>query len=73
MHPGTDPGEKAGAKLAERLMVEEYDHDCDGGHGSGCAPFARHAWWVVAGQPVTDPERIAEIEEQIQGGDKWHS
>ena len=59
--------ERPGAKLAERTVIEKYDHDCEDGHGPGCRPFETLAIYQLDGQAVTDPETIARLEAQMGG------
>ena len=53
-------------RLAERVQVAKFDHDCEDGHSPGCRPFETVGAWFVEGQPVTDPEVVASLEAQLQ-------
>jgi len=55
----------------QRTEIAVFDHDCPGGHSPGCRPLdvtVREQWVDLAGQPITDAEHIAFLEERRQKG-----
>lgn len=68
MPPITD---RFGPGVHQRTEIAAFDHDCEGGHGPLCRRLdvTVHDQWVdLAGQPITDAEHIAFLEERRQKG-----
>ena len=52
-------------KLAEKFMVEKYDHEHTPQCG-GCAPVEVVTIVMLDGEPVTDPDQLAAIEAAME-------
>jgi hypothetical protein len=65
------PDDNATLKLAEKLVMESYDHDCvdaDGNvisHSPSCVPVESRAVYLMGGRPAT-AEEIELIEKNIR-------